>query len=128
MHTVLIVDDDPDDIELATIALEAAEPDINVRSALGGSAALALLRDGGGRPDLILLDMKMLGMNGFETLREIRADLHLRDIPVVIVTSSDLESDRKAADSAGANSFLHKAVNMEQFSRDIKSLLERYPG
>jgi CheY-like chemotaxis protein len=125
---VLIVDDDPIDIELATIALKAARPDISVKSAMDGAAALAALRNGGGRPDLILLDLKMPGMNGLETLREIRADRRLRDIPVVIMTSSTLESDRKAANSAGCSSFLHKAVNMDQFNRDIQSLVEHYLG
>jgi len=61
-----------------------------------------LLRKEGGRPDLILLDLKMPGMNGIEVLREIRADACLKVLPVVVVTSSSLESDMAKAIAAGA--------------------------
>ena len=85
---ILIVDDSPIDIELTTIALEATGREISVRSALDGKSALAMLRNGHGLPALILLDLKMPGMSGIEVLREIRADDRLRELPVVVVTSS----------------------------------------
>lgn len=125
-HTILIVDDNPDDIELTTIALGTVGREMRVKEALDGEAALELLRDGEDLPGLILLDLKMPGMSGLDTLREIRADDRLRDIQVVIVTSSSLESDRNEAYSAGANDFLHKAFEMDQFNEEVKSLLERW--
>jgi CheY-like chemotaxis protein len=63
---IFIIDDSSTDIELATIALEAIGRDISVRSATDGKSALALLRNGLGLPALILLDLKMPGMNGIE--------------------------------------------------------------
>lgn len=126
MYTVLIVDDQPDDIELATIALVAARPDIDVNSALDGTTALALLRKEGGRPDLILLDLKMPGMNGIEVLREIRADACLKVLPVVVVTSSSLESDMAKAIAAGANGYIQKPLSLDQFSKDLDSMLRRW--
>ena len=126
MHTVLIIDDEPDDIELATIALNEARPGINVMSAVGGIPALALLRNGGGRSDLILLDLKMPGMNGIEVLREIRADDRLKETPVVVVTSSSLESDRAKAITAGANDYIQKPMSLDQFIQDLEPILHSW--
>jgi CheY-like chemotaxis protein len=123
---VLIIDDEPDDIELGKIALNEVMPDIDVKSALGGSAALALLRNRGGRPDLILLDLKMPGMNGVEVLREIRSDDRLKDLPVVVVTSSPLESDRADAMAAGASYYMQKPFALDRFSKDLESILCRF--
>ena len=61
---IFIVDDSPSDIELTTIALEATGREIVVRSATNGKSALAMLRNGLGMPDLMLLDLKMPGMSG----------------------------------------------------------------
>ncbi len=77
-------------------------------------------------PALILIDLKMCGMSGIDTLRLIRADERLKNMRVVVVTNSTLESDRKAALSTGADAFLHKAFDMEEFNRDICALLGRW--
>src|SRR5208283_5420515 len=103
---IFIVDDSLTDIELTKIALEATGREISVRSATDGKSAPAMLRNGLGVPAMILLDLKMPGMSGIEVLREIRADDHLREIPVVVITSSALESDRADAIAAGANSYI----------------------
>ena len=100
---IFIVDDSPTDIELTTIALEATGREIDVRSATDGKSALAMLRNELGVPALILLDLKMPGMCGVEVLCEIRADDRLRGLPVVVVTTSSLESDRAEAIAAGAS-------------------------
>ena len=71
---ILLVDDDPFDIELTTIALEATGRGIDVRSAPDGRSALAMLKNGNELPALIFLDIKMPCMGGIEVLREIRAD------------------------------------------------------
>jgi two-component system, response regulator len=124
MSTVLIVDDNKDDIELTEIALDAARAEVKVKVAVSGEAALKYLREGEELPALILLDLKMCGMSGIETLQEIRADARINKIPVVVVTSSSLESDEKEAYSAGANGYLHKALDLKQFSKDLTSLLD----
>jgi len=123
---ILIVDDSPTDIELALIALEATGLAINVCSAPDGKSALAMLRNGDGLPALILLDLKMAGMNGIEVLREIRSDYRLRDIPVVVVTSSSLDSDRTEAVAAGASDYLQKPLALDQFSKELASILHRW--
>ncbi len=123
---ILIVDDSPIDIELTSTAIEATGREISVRSAPGGKSALTMLRNRDGLPALILLDLKMPGMGGIEVLREIRADEHLRYLPVVVVTSSSLESDRTEAVAAGASDYLQKPLSLDQFSKDLESILNRW--
>ena len=123
---ILIIDDSPTDIELATIALEATGREISIRSATDGKSALAMLRNGLGLPALILLDLKMPGMNGIEVLREIRSDNLLRELPVVVVTSSALESDRTEAMAAGANDYIQKPLALDKFSKALESILHRW--
>ncbi|HTZ18904.1 MAG TPA: response regulator [Dissulfurispiraceae bacterium] len=123
---IFIVDDSRTEIELTIIALEATGLEMSVCSATDGMSALEFLRDGRCLPDLILLDLKMAGMNGLDVLREIRADSLLRKIPVAVVTSSSLESDRTAAIAAGASDYLQKPWTLGQFSEDLKSVLHRW--
>ncbi len=126
MRTILIVDDSPTDIELTIIALEATGREISVCSAPDGRSALAILRNGHELPALVLLDMKMPCMGGIEVLREIRADERLRELPVVVVTSSSLESDRTKAIAAGASGYIHKPLALAEFSKALKSVLHRW--
>ncbi|MGO9377132.1 MAG: response regulator [Dissulfurispiraceae bacterium] len=123
---IFIIDDSPTDIELATIALEATGREISVRSATDGKSALSMLKNGPELPSLILLDLKMPGMDGIEVLREIRNEDHLREIPVVVVTSSALESDRADAIAAGANCYIQKPLALAQFSKDLESIAYRW--
>ncbi len=125
-HTILIVDDNPDDIEITTIILRKMGRALKVEEATSGEAALNRLREGNDLPSIILLDIKMPGMSGLDTLRRIRTDGRLKAIPVIIVTSSALESDKEEAYAAGADNFLHKAIDLDRFSMDVESLLKRY--
>ncbi len=125
-NTVLIIDDSQDDILITERVFSKIRPDIRTEFALSGEAGLARLRHGDGLPSLILLDLKMPGIGGFDTLRQIRADERLKDIPVVVLTSSSLESDVKESFAAGADFFLNKAFDIDQFSRDIEQVLDRW--
>lgn len=127
-HTILIIDDNPDDIEITRIVLSKMGHEVKIEAALCGEAALERLRSGEELPSIILLDLKMSGMGGFDVLRQIRGDERLQHIPVIVVTSSSLESDEKKSYEAGANTFLHKAFDMDRFSRDIKHVLARWIG
>jgi two-component system response regulator len=69
--------------------------------------------------------MKMAGVDGVELLRRIRADERLKHLRVAIVTNSELDSDRDQATSAGADAFLHKGFDMDQFSSDMRMLLQQ---
>jgi CheY-like chemotaxis protein len=85
-----------------------------------------MLKNGLRVPALILLDLKMPGMCGVEVLHEIRADDRLRDLPVVVVTSSALESDRTEAIAAGASGYIQNPLSLAQFSIDLESILQRW--
>jgi CheY-like chemotaxis protein len=122
---ILIVDDSPTEIELTKIAIKASGRQICVQSATDGESALKMLRMHR-LPALILLDLKMPGMGGIEVLREIRADDRLSNLPVVVVTSSPLESDRAEAIVAGASYYLQKPWSLDQFSKDLESILRRW--
>jgi len=121
---ILIVDDSPVDIELTTLAIKATGREVCVHSAVDGESALAMLRSK--LPALMLLDLKMPGMSGIEVLRKIRADDRLRGLPVVVVTSSSLESDKAEAIAAGASYYLQKPWSLDQFSKELESLLNRW--
>jgi two-component system response regulator len=128
-HTVLVVDDNADDLEFTRRALlKAGRGGLKVRSAVRGESALAVLREEEELPSLILLDLKMPGMSGIDALRQIRADERLRRIPVVILTNSTLESDEQEAYREGADGFLHKAFDIDQFEREIKAALLAWLG
>ena len=124
--TVLVVDDSAEELAIMKRVLGNTGRLINIKTAERGDTALDLLRKNIVIPALIFLDIKMPGLDGIETVRQIRADKKLKQIPVVILTNSSLESDKKAAFAAGADDFINKAFNMDQFCKDIKSLLERW--
>jgi two-component system response regulator len=123
---ILIIDDSEDDILLTQMVLAKIGGNIKVETALSGEAGLAILRKAESLPSLVLLDLKMPGMDGLNVLCAIRADERLRTIPVVIVTHSDLESDKDACYKNGANSFLSKSVDLDQFMKDVRKELERW--
>lgn len=123
---VLIIDDGPLDIELTRIALEEMELGIRVDSAKDGKSALAMLRNAIDSPSLLLLDIKMAGMDGFELLREIRLDDRFRGLPVVVLTNSSLTSDRAEAIAAGASDFIQKPLSAHQFSKELESVVNKW--
>jgi len=124
--TILIIDDNEDDVLLTKLILLKTGRDFKTEVALSGEAGLALIRGGKTPPKLILLDLKMPQMDGIEVLCKIREDENLSSIPVVIVTHSDLISDEQASANAGADSFLHKKTDLDQFKEDIERVLDRW--
>ena len=123
---ILIVDDNPDDIEITKIVLAERGCEAEVEATPRCEAALELLRRGNDLPSMILLDLKTYGMGGMDALRQIRADKRFDHIPVIIVTSSSLEADKREAYDAGATCFLHKAFDIDQFSHDLHALVQRF--
>jgi len=113
---ILLVDDDRMDAELTMAALRAAELTCHIEVVHGGQAALDRL---GARrqavPQLVLLDLKMPGIDGFEVLRRVKAAPPLRRLPVVVLTSSREESDLVRSYDTGANSYLVKPASFEGF-------------
>lgn len=126
---VLIIDDDEDDVLLARMVISKIAPGFTTAVASSGEAGLAMLKEEGGPlPALILLDLKMIGMDGIELLRRVRGDERLKHIRVVTLTHSTLEADEKKAYDAGTDRFFCKSLDMEQFEREIKSVIEDWFG
>lgn len=101
---VLVVEDDPDLSELVSAYLELAS--LPCRRALDGAAALRAMKER--RPALVLLDLMLPDLDGFEVCRRIREDEETRDLPVVILTALDEAGPRQKARALGVNDYLTK--------------------
>jgi CheY-like chemotaxis protein len=125
---ILLVEDEPADAHLVRSALKTNKVFCTMHHELDGVDALAFLRRKGERykeapkPDLILLDLNMPRMNGREFLQEIKNDPELSVIPVVVLTTSDVERDVVASYKLGAAGYITKPVDMEQFIDAINQL------
>ncbi len=120
---ILLVEDNRMDIELTLNAFREAHLANHVRAVTSGPAALDYLFRRGAYadaedsplPDLILLDLNLPGMSGFEALRQIKATPIIKRIPVIILSSSKEEGDRALSYDSGANSYLVKPVSFDGF-------------
>lgn len=124
---ILLVEDDPADVDLTMELLDDASITLNIQVVNDGAKALAYLFKEGpyhtvSRPDLILLDLNLPKKNGTEVLDVIKHHQELKQIPVVILTTSDANEDIAKSYTLGANSYLTKADGLEQFGKIIKSL------
>ena len=126
---ILLVEDNEDDIDLTVRALkkQAAIPVMVFRD---GTEVLEYLEAHleEALPALILLDLKLPKMDGIEVLRHLRAQPRTEKVPVVMLTSSSRKADLDAAYAAGANSYLVKAVDFKQFTRDVEQLASYWLG
>ena len=126
---LMIIDDEPGDVELIRIAIADGEFRCDTVVARDGVEAMELLRrDGSRKPNLILLDLNMPRMNGREFLAEIKADPRLACIPVVVLTTSQIETDVLASYEHGAAGFVTKPVDVEQLFKAIHSIQEYWLG
>ncbi|MDG6104935.1 response regulator [Dactylosporangium aurantiacum] len=123
-HRVLLVEDNPDDLELARLAFERGGFARNVDVARDGAEALDHLFGPAAPapPQVVLLDIKLPLVDGIDVLRRIKADPRTRHIPVVMLTSSAQDRDLHACYDLGANSYIVKPVDMEQFMSAVNSI------
>jgi CheY-like chemotaxis protein len=129
---ILLVEDNRLDIELTLDAFKEAHLGNSVHVAKNGLEALDYLfglKQYGDReryplPDIILLDLKMPGIDGFEVLRRVKAEPEVKRIPVVILTSSREEGDLALSYDCGANSYLVKPVSFEGFLKVVQQVQE----
>ena len=127
---ILLVEDNPDDVELTLRSLRQHNITNEVVVARDGVEALEYLfatgayasRDTSIMPTVTLLDLKLPKVGGLEVLRRLRADERTKLLPVVIVTSSKEERDMISGYSLGANSYVRKPVDFNQFSEAVKQL------
>jgi two-component system, response regulator len=127
--TILLVEDDPDHEALTIRALRKANIVNDIRIAHDGEEALHMLfGDGNGNgtapilPQVILLDLKLPKVDGLEVLRRIREGERTSMLPVVILTSSDEESDIVRSYRLGVNSYIRKPVNFTEFAEATRQL------
>jgi twitching motility two-component system response regulator PilH len=116
---VLIVDDSPTDLHVMQTALEKGG--FRTASAADGGEGIRKAREL--RPDLILMDIVMPGLNGFQATRELANDPETRRIPVIMVTSKSQESDRVWGLRQGAVDYLVKPVAMDQLLRKAQAAI-----
>lgn len=127
---LLIVEDEPGDSRLLQFAIVRNGFAADVREACDGYEALRYLRKESphwaaeARPDLILLDLKMPGQSGLDFLAAIKQDESLRKIPVVVVTTSLLEADVRAAYQLGAAGYVQKPADLREFIAAVRILCE----
>ena len=124
---VLLIEDDEDHVFLVRRALRDV-PGVRValEVARSGDAAIDLLgrlAAGGGLPELVLLDLRMPGTDGFEVLRRIRADERLRSLAVVALTSSELEDDRDQALRLGVSWYVCKPLDGARFRTEVQQVI-----
>ncbi len=127
---ILLVEDNQMDVVLTLDAFKEAKLKNNVNVTRDGQEALDYLFGYGKfadrtlfpMPNLILLDLKMPGIDGFEVLRKVKSTDKLKRIPVVILTSSKEEGDRALSYDIGANSYLLKPVSFDGFTDVVKKI------
>jgi len=127
---ILLVEDNPSDVKLTRRALEQNQIVNKVIVAEDGREALDYLsgagqyasRDVRDFPAVVLLDLKLPRIDGLEVLKEIRSNELTRLLPVVILTSSDQEQDLIDSYKLGANSYIRKPVDFNQFAEAVRNL------
>lgn len=127
MSRILLVEDNPDDVELTLIAFRRSKLVNDVVVATDGDEALAILHGTADRPpqplpSVVLLDLKLPRVDGFEVLARIRAHPATKLLPVVILTSSAQERDIVQTYASGANSYIVKPVDFEQFVESAQQI------
>jgi CheY-like chemotaxis protein len=125
--SVLLVDDDPGDVLMIEEALESIDAPREVFVANDGEEAVAFLRQKGRyakapRPDVVLLDLNMPRMDGRQVLAEVKADAHLRSIPIVILTTSQAPADILSSYSLHANAYVTKPMNLDDLTEVVHKI------
>jgi two-component system, response regulator len=126
---LLLVEDNPQDLELALLALTEAVPLDRIHVARDGQEALDFMLGGGdsvarrtGALKVILLDLKLPKIDGLEVLRRLRADERTKLVPIVVLTSSKEQRDVVESYRLGVNSYIVKPVNFERFNEAVRNL------
>lgn len=136
---ILLVEDNPADAELTQESMASARILNEIHVVENGESALRFLRrqspyEQAKRPDLVLLDLNMPGLDGREVLSRIKSDPDMRTIPVVALTSSEAEEDIVRSYELNANAYVRKPVNLIGFETIVNALdafwfsLVKFPG
>lgn len=120
MSLILIVEDNEKNMKLARDILKAKGYD--TLEALTGEDGVKLAKER--KPDLVLMDIQLPGINGIEAFRRLRADSATARIPVVALTASVTPTDRHEINAAGFDAFIGKPINLKEFVETVKRLVE----
>lgn len=122
--TILVVDDDEVDREMISRIIRDCRPDIKLVQAFDGAEALRMISIE--RPDLVIMDIEMPGLNGRETLQRLKSDPALSFIPIIMMSTSTRDEDVQYCYRHHANAFLAKTVGKQ--SSDLENLLAFWFG
>jgi CheY-like chemotaxis protein len=122
-RTILVVDDAPVFRELGSLFL--ARSGRVITASYGNEALVAMQRE---RPDVVVTDLHMPGMDGDALCREIKSDLHLRHIPVIVATSGESADERARAVLAGADDVIAKPIRRLSLIQAVNRFLRGYPA
>lgn len=123
-RNVLIVDDDPESIELLKSCIE--EEQFQVLSAFDGETAINMVKEHS--PDLVILDVNIPGMNGYEVCHAIRKNEKFSDLPIVFLSGRNLEVDRITGLEFGADDYISKPFHYKELILRVNNILKRVYG
>ena len=124
MSLVLIIEDNEKNMKLARDVLQARG--YRTLEAVTGEDGVRLAKEG--KPDLVLMDIQLPGINGIDALRQLRADPATARVPIVAFTASVTPTDRTQITQAGFDGFLSKPINLKEFLETVKRVLESRPA
>jgi two-component system cell cycle response regulator DivK len=120
MSTVLIIEDNEKNMKLARDILQAKG--YSTIEAVTGEAGVKLAKEK--KPDLVLMDIQLPGINGIEAFKQLRTDAKTARIPVIALTASVTPTDRSQISAAGFDAFVSKPISVKEFVSTVKRLLE----
>jgi len=128
---LLLVEDNDADTHLTVTALRDALVPTRIHLVKDGEDAIAFLKQTGAHteaptPDLVLLDLNLSGLDGFQVLAEMKADPSLKKIPVIVISGSDRTEDRARAYELQAAGYLAKPAELDKYFAAIRSLKEHW--
>jgi len=121
MSLILIVEDNDKNLKLVRDVLQVK----GYNTIEAGSAEDGIALAGEHKPDLILMDIQLPGMNGIDALKVLRTDPLTAHIPVIAVTASVMQQDRNLITEAGFDGYIGKPINLKEFLDSVRAMLER---
>ena len=126
---VLLVEDNDNDVELTRIGFRRSKFAVNLHHVLDGEECMDFLRKEGKyagvpTPDLVLLDLNMPRMDGREVLEEISRDDNLKQLPIVVLTTSQADEDVLASYKLRCSSYIVKPIDFDQFSKVVQGIAD----
>lgn len=121
---ILLVEDDPDDIDLFGYALEDNAVACNLEVIMEGDGVLPYLKSVASQPDVVVLDLNLPKVPGREILQLIKTAPQLRSIPVAVLTTSSAKEDADSCYALGADQFLTKPASQDGFTNTIRAIVE----